>query len=61
MPTNWDLNSDGHCMIFDLVLVSNHYGQSGGIGWIREDADNNGEIQVLDLVFVSNHYGESWW
>jgi uncharacterized repeat protein (TIGR02543 family) len=61
MPPNWDLNSDGYCMIFDLVLVSNHYGQSGGIGWIREDADNNGEIQVLDLVFVSNHYGESWW
>ena len=61
MPPNWDLNSDGHCMIFDLVLVSNHYGQSGAHGWIREDADNNGEIQVLDLVFVSNHYGESWW
>jgi len=61
MPPNWDLNSDGYCMIFDLVLVSNHYGQSGGNGWIREDADNNGEIQVLDLVFVSNHYGESWW
>lgn len=61
MPSNWDLNSDGHCTIFDLVLVSNHYGQSGAHGWIREDADNNGEIQVLDLVNVSNHYGESWW
>ncbi|MBE3141528.1 MAG: hypothetical protein IMZ53_13210 [Thermoplasmata archaeon] len=61
MPANWDLNSDGHCTIFDLVLVSNHYGQSGSNGWIREDADNNGEVQVLDLVFTSNHYGESWW
>lgn len=61
MPANWDLNTDGHCTIFDLVLVSNHYGQSGSNGWIREDADNNGEVQVLDLVFVSNHYGESWW
>jgi len=61
MSPNWDLNSDGHCTIFDLVLVSNHYSQSGAHGWIREDADNNGEIQVLDLVFVSNHYGESWW
>lgn len=61
MSPNWDLNSDGHCTIFDLVLISNHYGQFGAHGWIREDADNNGEIQVLDLVFVSNHYGESWW
>jgi hypothetical protein len=61
MPANWDLNSDGYCTIFDLVLVSNHYSQSGSAGWIREDADNNGEIQVLDLVFVSNHYGESWY
>jgi hypothetical protein len=61
MPSNWDLNSDGQCTIFDMVLVSNHYGQNGAAGWIREDADNNGQIQVLDLVFVSNHYGESWW
>jgi hypothetical protein len=61
MSPNWDLNSDGHGTIFDLVLVSNHYGQIGAHGWIREDADNNGEIQVLDLVYVSNHYGESWY
>jgi len=61
MPPNWDVNSDGTCAIFDLVLISNHYGENGAHGWIREDADNNGEIQVLDLVYVSNHYGESWW
>jgi hypothetical protein len=60
MPPNWDINSDGECTILDLVLVSNHYGQTGLYGWIREDADNNGEIQVLDLVSVSNHFGESW-
>jgi len=61
MPPNWDVNSDGTCAIFDLVLISNHYGQNGSNGWIREDADNNGGIQVLDLVYVSNHYGELWW
>jgi uncharacterized repeat protein (TIGR02543 family) len=61
MPPNWDINSDGTCAIFDLVLISNHYGQSGSYGWIREDADNNGEIEVLDLVYVSNHFSESWW
>jgi uncharacterized repeat protein (TIGR02543 family) len=61
MPPNWDINNDGECAIFDLVLISNHYNENGASGWIREDADNNGEIQVLDLVYLSNHYGESWW
>jgi hypothetical protein len=48
-------------MIFDLVLMSNQYGQSGAHGWIREDADNNGEMSVLDFVVVANHYGETWY
>ncbi len=61
MPPNWDINLDGDCLIFDLVLISNQYGQTGANGWIREDADNNGEVQVLDLVSVSNHYAETWW
>lgn len=61
MPPNWDINLDGDCLIFDLVLISNQYGHTGVNGWIREDVDNNGEIQVLDLVAVSNHYAESWW
>ena len=61
MPPNWDINSDGCCNVLDYVLISNHYGENGGAGWIREDVDNNGQIQILDLVFVSNHYNESWW
>lgn len=60
MPPNWDINLDGDCLIFDLVFISNHYGQTGVNGWIREDADNNGEIQMLDLLYVSDHYGTSW-
>jgi uncharacterized repeat protein (TIGR02543 family) len=61
MSPNWDINLDGDCLIIDLVLISNQYGQTGANGWIREDADNNGEVQVLDLVSVSNHYAETWW
>ncbi len=61
MAPNWDINLDGDCLIFDLVLISNKYGQTGANGWIREDVDNNGEIQVLDLVNVSTHYAETWW
>jgi hypothetical protein len=61
MPPNWDINNDGSCTVFDLILISNHYGETSTSGWIREDVDNNGQIEVLDLVLASNHYGASWW
>jgi len=61
MPPNWDINNDGKCSVFDLALISNHYGETGSTGWIREDVDNNGQIQVFDFVLLSEHYGESWW
>ncbi len=57
---DWDINEDGQCSILDYILISNHYGETGQNGWIREDVDNNGEINILDLVLVSNHYGETW-
>ncbi|MCX6664556.1 MAG: cohesin domain-containing protein [Euryarchaeota archaeon] len=61
MVPNGDMNSDGTCSILDLVLVSNHYGETGISGWIREDVDNNGFVQVFDFVLIANEYGESWW
>ena len=57
---DWDINEDGICNLLDLILISEHFGEIGTPGWIREDVDNNGEIQMLDLFFVSNYYGESW-
>lgn len=56
LPANWDINFDGVVTVLDLVLVSNHYGETGGYGWIREDVDNNGVIQILDIVIVSNQF-----
>ena len=61
MPPNWDVNNDGDCNVYDLVLVSNHYNETGTPGWIREDVDNNGQIKVIDLVLISEHYDETWW
>jgi len=61
LPPNWDINNDGRCSVFDYVLISNRYSDTGSQGWIREDVDNNGQIQVLDLVFVSGFYGQIWW
>jgi hypothetical protein len=61
LPPNWDIDHDGVVTILDLVLVSNHYAETGYNGWIQEDVDNNGVIQSLDIVLVSEHFGESWW
>ena len=61
LPPNWDINNDGIINVFDQVLVSNHYGETGSSGWIREDVDNSGEIEVFDLVLISNNYGLIWW
>jgi hypothetical protein len=56
----WDINEDGVCNIYDLVCISNHFGEIGVPGWIREDADNNGEVEMLDLMCVLPHYRPSW-
>jgi hypothetical protein len=61
MPPNWDVIRDGSITVIDLVLISNHYSDTGGFGWIREDVDNNGNVEVLDMVIVSGHFGEEWW
>jgi hypothetical protein len=61
MSPNWDINRDGTSTVLDQLMISNHYGEIGTPGWIREDVDNNGRIQVLDLILASNHFGETWW
>jgi hypothetical protein len=60
MPPNWDINKDGTCNILDLILVSNHYNETGQDGWIREDVDNNGLVKLEDLMKVIEHYYETW-
>jgi hypothetical protein len=61
MPPNWDINNDGDCNVYDLVLVSNHYNETGNMGWIREDVDNDGQIRVIDLVHISEYFDVTWW
>ena len=55
---NWDVNMNGAVSVLDFILISNIFGETGSVGWVREDVDNNGHIQVLDIVIASNHYGD---
>jgi hypothetical protein len=47
-----DVNCDGHVNGLDLILVGQHFGETGAPGWIPEDVDSNGVINVLDILLV---------
>ena len=55
----WDLNNNGQVDVGDLVIVGNHFGETGSPGWVQYDFNNNGQIDVGDLVIVGNHFGET--
>lgn len=57
---NWDVSMDGMVTVFDLILISNRFDETGSAGWIREDVDNNGIVQLSDIMTVSNYYSHTW-
>jgi outer membrane protein assembly factor BamB len=54
----WDVNQDGNINVFDMILVGNHFGETGTPGWIPEDVNSDGVINVFDMIVVGNHFGE---
>jgi hypothetical protein len=53
----YDMNLDANVNIMDLLDVANHYGETGVIGWIKEDIDDSGFVNVFDLVLIATHWG----
>jgi Trypsin/PEP-CTERM motif len=51
-PLPGDLNLDGAVNIFDVNLVSAHWGQAGPEG----DANGDGVVDIFDVNFVSAHW-----
>ena len=52
----WDVNQDGHVNVLDMVLVGQHWGETGTPGWIPEDVNEDGVINVLDMVLIGQHW-----
>ena len=52
----WDVNMDGAVNVLDMILISQHMGETGTPGWIREDVNHDGVINVLDMVIVGQHW-----
>ena len=51
-----DVNGDGAANVLDMVLVGQHWGETGLTGWIREDANEDGTVNVLDMIVI----GQRW-
>ena len=53
---DWDVNGDGAANVLDMVLVGQHWGETGLTGWILEDANEDGTVNVLDMIII----GQNW-
>ena len=46
----WDVNGDGFVNVLDMILVGQHFGETGAPGWIPEDVNRDGVINVRDML-----------
>jgi hypothetical protein len=56
VPLTGDVNGDGHVNALDLVLVGQHFGETGVPGWIPEDVNVDGHIDVLDIILIFQNW-----
>jgi hypothetical protein len=55
---DWEVNQDGCIDVLDIILVGQHFGETGPLCWIREDVNCDGHISVLDIILIGQHFGE---
>lgn len=53
---NLDVNTDGAVNVLDMILVGQHWGETGVAGWIPEDVKADGLINVLDSILIGQHW-----
>lgn len=58
LSEDWDVNGDEAANVLDMILVGQHWGETGLTGWIREDANEDGTISVLDMIVIGQHWTE---
>ena len=42
--------------VLDLILITQHFNETGTAGWIRQDVNGDGIINVLDCIIVGQHW-----
>ena len=51
-----DLNGDGFANILDLIIIVQHWGETGSPCWVSADVNCDGVINILDMVLVGQHW-----
>jgi len=52
----WDVNNDDHVNILDLILIGQHWGETGPPCWIPADVNCDGVVNILDMILVGQHW-----
>jgi len=42
----WDTNMDRSVNVLDMISISQHVGETGSAGWIRQDINGDGKVDV---------------
>jgi len=51
-----NVNGDDKVNVLDMILIGQHWGETGSPGWIAPDVKPDGIINVLDMILV----GQDW-
>ncbi|WP_042315634.1 PQQ-binding-like beta-propeller repeat protein [Desulfofarcimen acetoxidans] len=51
-----DLNGDSKVDVMDLILVGQHFGETGTPAWCNEDINKDGNVDMLDMVLIGQHW-----
>ena len=53
---SWDINQDGRTNILDLIIIGQHWGETGPPCWIPYDVNCDGVINILDMILVGQYW-----
>jgi len=51
-----DVNMDGDVNLLDLIIVGQHWRETGAPGWIRADVNRDGKVDLSDIIMI----GQKW-
>jgi hypothetical protein len=53
---DWDVNLDLSVNVLDMILLGQHWEETGAAHWIRADVNRDGAINVLDMILIGQHW-----
>ena len=57
----WDVNHDMKVDLMDVIIVSEHFGESvTGKTYNNPDVNGDGVVDIADLVLIGRHFGEKY-